>query len=94
LTDERAPIPVNVLTGFLGSGKATVLRRLLSSPAFANTAVLINEFGEIGLDHLLIERLFDDSFWRLHRELRPVPGAVQRLHRQRADLAARRRPAL
>jgi G3E family GTPase len=57
LTDERAPIPVNVLTGFLGSGKTTVLRKLLSSPAFANTAVLINEFGEIGLDHLLIERL-------------------------------------
>ena len=57
MTDDRAPIPVNVLTGFLGSGKTTVLRRLLSTPAFANTAVLINEFGEIGLDHLLIERL-------------------------------------
>jgi G3E family GTPase len=57
MTDERPPIPVNVLTGFLGSGKTTVLRRLLSAPAFANTAVLINEFGEIGLDHLLIERL-------------------------------------
>lgn len=57
MTDERAPIPVNVLTGFLGSGKTTVLRRLLSAPAFANAAVLINEFGEIGLDHLLIERL-------------------------------------
>jgi G3E family GTPase len=54
-------IPVCVLTGFLGSGKTTLLGRLLKSPAFARTAVIINEFGEIGLDHELIETS-DESF--------------------------------
>jgi G3E family GTPase len=49
--------PVNLLTGFLGSGKTTVLARLLTNPALSGTAVLINEFGEIGLDHHLIERI-------------------------------------
>ena len=48
---------VNLLTGFLGSGKTTLLRRLLSDPALADTAVLINEFGEAGLDHMLVERI-------------------------------------
>src|SRR5437763_457812 len=48
-------IPVSVLTGFLGSGKTTMLRHLLGQPAFARTAVIINEFGEIGLDHDLLE---------------------------------------
>jgi G3E family GTPase len=48
-------LPVNLLTGFLGSGKTTLLKRILSDPAFADTAVLINEFGEIGLDHDLVE---------------------------------------
>ncbi len=48
------PIPVNVLTGFLGAGKTTLLRHLLSSLEFAACAVLVNEFGEIGLDHHLI----------------------------------------
>ena len=50
-------VPVNVLTGFLGSGKTTLLQRLLRSPQMCRTAVLINEFGEIGLDHLLVERV-------------------------------------
>lgn len=49
------PIPVSVLTGFLGSGKTTMLRHLLGQPEFSRTAVIINEFGEIGLDHELIE---------------------------------------
>jgi G3E family GTPase len=49
--------PVNLLTGFLGSGKTTLLKRLLSDPALADAAVLINEFGEIGLDHHLVERI-------------------------------------
>ena len=52
--------PVTVLTGFLGAGKTTLLNHLLRQPALARTAVLVNEFGEIGLDHLLVEKL-DDS---------------------------------
>lgn len=50
-----ALIPVTVLTGFLGSGKSTILSRMVRDPAFADTAVIVNEFGEIGLDHLLVE---------------------------------------
>jgi G3E family GTPase len=45
--------PVTILTGFLGSGKTTLLNRALSDPSMAKTAVVINEFGEIGLDHAL-----------------------------------------
>lgn len=50
-------LPVNVITGFLGSGKTTLLKRLLDSPDMADTAVLINEFGEVGLDHHLLEQV-------------------------------------
>lgn len=53
------PIPVTVLTGFLGAGKTSLLNRLLQEPALADTAVLINELGEIGLDHLLVEHVED-----------------------------------
>jgi G3E family GTPase len=51
--------PVTLLTGFLGSGKTTLLRRLLADPALGDTAVIINELGEVGIDHLLVERLDD-----------------------------------
>ena len=51
--------PVNLITGFLGSGKTTLLKRLLVQPALADAAVLINEFGQIGLDHHLLERIDD-----------------------------------
>jgi G3E family GTPase len=47
--------PISVITGFLGSGKTTLLSRLLRDPALARTAVIVNEFGEVGLDHLLVE---------------------------------------
>ena len=53
--------PVTVLTGFLGAGKTTLLNHLLKQPALARTAVLVNEFGEIGLDHLLVEKLDDNT---------------------------------
>ena len=57
-------IPVSVITGFLGSGKTTLLGRLLRDPAMGRTAVIINEFGAIALDHDLIETS-DESFIQL-----------------------------
>ena len=54
------PIPLTVLTGFLGSGKTTVVAALLRRPELARTAVIVNEFGEIGLDHELIESSDED----------------------------------
>jgi G3E family GTPase len=57
MAEYETLLPVNLITGFLGSGKTTLLNRLLKSPALTNTAVLVNEFGEVGLDHLLIEAL-------------------------------------
>ena len=52
--------PVNLITGFLGSGKTTLLGRLLRQPELAGAAVLINEFGEVGLDHHLLETIDDN----------------------------------
>jgi G3E family GTPase len=49
------PIPLNVFTGFLGAGKTTLLNRLLKDPAMSNAAVLVNEVGDIGIDHNLYE---------------------------------------
>jgi len=57
-------IPVTVLTGFLGSGKTTLLARLLKSPQLARTAVIINEFGAVGIDHDLVEA-GEESFVQL-----------------------------
>jgi G3E family GTPase len=54
-------IPVTLLTGFLGSGKTTLLNKLLSHPGMKNTAVLINELGETGLDHILAQNV-DSSY--------------------------------
>jgi len=55
---------VHVITGFLGSGKTTLLNKLLKQEAFANSAIIINEFGEVGLDHHLIE-VSDDTIIEL-----------------------------
>ncbi len=54
-------IPLTVLTGFLGSGKTTLLKRLINDPAMAGTAVIINEFGEVGIDDALVEKVDDDA---------------------------------
>lgn len=58
MTTRTAPAterpPVSIITGYLGSGKTTLLNHLLRDPALANTAVIINELGEIALDHLLV----------------------------------------
>jgi G3E family GTPase len=54
-------LPVSVLTGFLGSGKTTLLSHLVRHPGMANTAVIINEFGEIGLDHLLVAKSSENT---------------------------------
>jgi G3E family GTPase len=55
------PVPASLITGFLGSGKTTLLNALLTHPGMKDTAVIVNEFGEIGLDHLLIESAFEDA---------------------------------
>ena len=54
MLDGTGRIPTFVVTGFLGSGKTTLLRGVLHDPAFANTAVIVNEFGTVGLDHELL----------------------------------------
>jgi G3E family GTPase len=58
--NHASGVPVSLITGFLGSGKTTLLRSLISQLGMANSALIINEFGEVGLDHLLVESSFDN----------------------------------
>ena len=60
LDDSLQRLPVSVLTGFLGSGKTTVLNHLIQHPELSQSLVLINEFGEIGLDHDLVTHSSND----------------------------------
>ena len=58
--DADRRIPVTLLTGFLGAGKTTLLNHLLRQPQMEGSAVLINEFGAVGVDHHLVEKV-DES---------------------------------
>jgi G3E family GTPase len=98
VTDVPDFTPVNLITGFLGSGKTSLLKRLLADPGLHNTAVLINEFGEVGLDHLLLERIDDEMVLlqsgcvccTIRGEL---SDAIRQLHgkRERGEMPAFRR---
>jgi len=60
-TDPRPNrVPVSVITGFLGSGKTTLLNHLVSQEGMQSTAVIVNEFGEVGLDHVLVESAIEN----------------------------------
>ena len=86
MTADR--IPVYLLTGFLGSGKTTLLNAALRDPALANTAVVVNELGDIGLDHLIVAQASDNVVLLDAGCLCCInPGA---LHETLADLVARR----
>jgi G3E family GTPase len=60
MTTPPARIPLDLVTGFLGSGKTTLVNAVLRDPAFAGTVVIVNEFGEVGLDQLLVGSAADD----------------------------------
>ncbi|MBZ9558010.1 MULTISPECIES: GTP-binding protein [unclassified Modicisalibacter] len=61
MTDTTALLPVHVISGFLGSGKTTLLKSVLASEAFGDSAVLINEFGDVGLDDRLLGEIAEDA---------------------------------
>src|SRR5579883_2700811 len=61
MAEYAALTPINIVTGFLGSGKTTLLQRLLRLPELSNAAVLVNEFGEVGLDHHLLQGVAEST---------------------------------
>ena len=85
----EGPTPVTVLTGFLGSGKTTLLNRLLADPRFRDTAVLVNEWGEIAIDHALVRASSENvvtlpSGCICCRVAGELLGTLRELHFQRA----------
>ena len=58
----NSPLPLWIVTGFLGSGKTTFIRSLIQRPEFGRLAIVINEFGEVGLDHDIIEASSDNVY--------------------------------
>lgn len=92
MADKEAPssrVPVLLVTGFLGSGKTTLVNRLLKTPAFARAAVVVNEYGEVSIDHALVEaprwrmRVIDSGCLcgHVHEE---VASSLLDLHAKRA----------
>lgn len=61
MAGDRLRIPVHTVTGFLGSGKTTLLNHLVRDPGLADTAVIVNEFGEVGIDHALVETALEEA---------------------------------
>lgn len=85
-----AVTPVTVLTGFLGSGKTTLLNRVVSDPRFADTAVVVNEWGDVAIDHALVRGASGDVVVLAGgcvccRVAGEVVGALRELHFQRAE---------
>ena len=93
--DSSNSVPVTVITGFLGSGKTTVLNRLLRAPDLADTAVIINEFGEVSLDHLLIEQAIENAVLLKNGCICcTVRGDILDTHRRTVPQAGDRRAAV
>jgi G3E family GTPase len=59
--NERATIPFHLVSGFLGAGKTTIINRLLRAPELSDALIIVNEWGEVGIDHLLYERLAGEA---------------------------------
>jgi hypothetical protein len=91
----REGIAFHVVTGFLGAGKTTLINRLLRAPELADALVIVNEWGDIGLDHLLYERLSSDAIL-INGRARPQAAhrfaEPRRVDREPAR-SPRRRPA-
>ena len=86
---EPETLPTTLLTGFLGSGKTTLLRRALVSPELSDTAVIINEIGEIAIDHHLVDFVEGDVLEQAAQSARQVLAyrAAQAAARQFENIA-------